>query len=56
MKNPQSGDQIIIATFDLMKNEKICQSPDQKTFDPLFRSHEIQPPDSELLRALCLEQ
>jgi hypothetical protein len=41
----RSGDPIIIATFDLMKNEKNCLI--KKSFDFLFRSHEIRPPDPQ---------
>ncbi len=31
-KTPWSWDQIIVATFDLLKSDKIIQSPDQKYF------------------------
>jgi hypothetical protein len=46
---PQSGDQIIIRNFDLMKTGKIIRSHDCQIwiFNLLFGSHEIRPPDPE---------
>ncbi len=42
---PQSGDQIIIRNFDLMKSDKKIDLMIAETFNLLFQSHEIRPHD-----------
>ncbi len=44
---PQSGDLMIIRTFDIMKIKKFVNLMIENSFDLLFRSPEIRPPDPD---------
>ncbi len=47
-----SGDQMIIATFDLIKNENFVGLMIEITLDLLFQSHEIRSPDPQSFKII----